>query len=74
MLRFVEHFFCGSRYWSSDTKICGCFWEIGNSYGSNEKALEVSVDCDEEILPVENLWVSSTGLGRLLPMVSFGEK
>ena len=38
MLRFIEHFFCGSRYWFSGTKICGCFWEIGNSYGSNGKA------------------------------------
>ena len=42
MLRFIEHFFCGSRYWFSGTKICGCFWEIGNSYGSNGKALESS--------------------------------
>ena len=44
MLRFIEHFFCGSRYWFSGTKICGCFWEIGNSYGSNGKALEGSAD------------------------------
>ena len=53
MLRFIEHFFCGSRYWSSGTKIWGRFWEIDNSYGSNEKTLRIN---NEEILSVEDLW------------------
>ena len=24
MLWFIEHFFCGSRYWFSGIKSCGC--------------------------------------------------
>ena len=55
MLRFIEHFFCGSRYWFSGIKICGCFWEIGNSYGSNKKALETLRFNNKEIFSVEDL-------------------
>ena len=55
MLRFTEHFFCGSRYWFSGIKICGGFWEIGNSYGSNKKALETLRFNNKEVLFVKDL-------------------
>ena len=40
MLRFIEHFFCGSRYWFSGTKICGCFGRLVTVTAATERLLK----------------------------------
>ena len=40
MLRFIEHFFCGSKYWFSGTKICGCFGRLVTVTAATERLLK----------------------------------
>ena len=41
MLRFIEHFFCGSAVqWFSGTKICGCFRRLVTITAATERLLK----------------------------------
>ena len=62
MLRFIEHFFCGSGYWFNGTKICGCFGRLVTVTAATERLLKALRINNEEILSVEGIWVSSTDL------------
>ena len=60
MLRFIEHFFCGSRY--CGTKVCESFCGLATVTTATERLLGALRVNNVEILSVEDLWASSMDL------------
>ena len=53
MLRFIEHFFCGSRY--CGTKVCGFFCGSATATSATERLFEALRVNNVEVLSVEDL-------------------
>ena len=64
MLRFIEHFFCGSRYWFSGTKICGCFGRLVTVTAATERLLKA--------LRGDSLWKIYGYLLRVKQVLPYG--
>ena len=69
MLRFIEHFSVDQGTGSVVPRFVDAFGRLVTVTAATERLLKALRINNEEILSVEDLWVSSTGLGRFFPMV-----